>query len=253
MNNIKTHLALGRNWTISRDLGLSPFGLFSIVRHRNLQTLDGALASAYRRQMELHHELRHHENQFTEATDRKTRLAHDLLREETIWKTSLESANKKKDLASSLYSLEHINISLKIQDTKRHIEALRPDIEESDHEATHHATFHPLESQISKFMEMKTQLIAANQEHDALKEKPQAISNLVARFKKARNDHMQISSRLQKTRADYAYSQKQVQHIDKLIASIHRASETEIMFPRILTPRFWIDSFHSIRIGNKHK
>jgi len=234
MNSLSTKVSLlfSRNLKFARTDEDLNIGIFSAISNRKLNFLKDSLQVDSRRELDLREELRFQEIQFISSSERKSRLAHDLLDEEKRWRTSLEDAELVKSAATSSYVSKLLSLNVDIQRFRRHIES------SSYAELDHDATLHNLEQQKMELRFAERQLLAATKEVDAVKEKSQAIVDLVKKFREARDYHYQASSKYQMAKTNWTNISKDIQRTNKLMQSINDSAMSS-SFIHMMSTRFW--------------
>jgi len=252
VSSVKTSFLLNRNWKlslISQDEQL-PFGFSSFVNLRNLNLLHSTLQATSKKHADLKQELEFQQDRFVESAHMKTQLAHQLLQEERNWKNSLEDAEKKKKITLSTYSLEYLELNLKIHQARRDLDSLGSSSIHSDHGDAFHSRIQSLEDQKVRLGESKARLMEATGEAQSLKEKPSSISDLVKRFQQARDIHQLASSRFHMAKTHCSNVNKDINQMNQLIQSI--SSTKDNVLPQVLTARFWINTVQVFVLGTKH-
>jgi len=251
-SNLKTIVStLGSKF--SQDFEHLSFGLSSFIKNRNLSLLNDSLMKSSQIQIDLQQELRLQQLRVIDTAHLRRQLAHDLFREDRGWKNSLQEAEKKQNAATSLFVSEFVELNFMIQrarDQCDHISSLSDDVQQSDHDAVHHTTFQPLESQFSRLRKAKSDLIATKQEAQLVKEKYQGISDLIKRFHAARDCNVLAYNQHHTIKTNLANTNKLISHLSQLVRSI-KSSEECSHWPRLLTPRFWMDSVQTLMMGSR--
>jgi len=209
------------------------------ITNINLSLLDGTLSKSFVKQLDLQRELQIYETLFVNSGQTRKQLAYDLFIEQRSWKISLQEAEERKDAAASLYIFERVSLNMKIQRTREMITL-----------SSNQELIESLESQFSRLMEMKSQLISATQEVDIVKERSQRINELIKRFQEARDHHHKSSVQYYSIRDHLMEVNKHIGHVKQLVQSFK--NDEQSILPQVLTPRFWIKSIQVFAIGSRN-
>jgi len=155
---------------------------------------------------------------FQKTIEKKSNIAHQLLKEEMVWKEKVRVAEKKKSEAISFFTAQFMLYKYQLGQAS----SISVGLDESD--------ISSLEEKKRCLEKAKMKMFEATKVVESVSQKPIQLDVLVKLFQDAKNRQMLASSQFHKTKASFASVKKEMEKAQSAVQKISASQQMDSSF-----------------------